>query len=434
MKSVASKHNYIIGAGLSGLNVALKSGYPIFEKENYPGGICFSYDLEGFNFHVGGGHWIYGNENAIGHIQKLSPLKKYLRNSGIFMCGNSCLTKKFRKKIIDYPIQNNLHFLGKNIAQIIVHEISALKDNKSQYITLSKFLEGKFGTTLYRLFFEPFQKRYTDGLFYHVSPSDTYKIDFDMTRIIRGASKKKHAQIGYNANFFYPRYGFTDLIKHFTSRAKISYNNPIIEINTRNRYFKTADGKELHYNLLISSMPLNKLLDIIDFKNNCKLPYVSVLVVNAVIELPHYKCANHNKHWLYVPDSKNAFYRIGYYSNVDKNFLPKTYRNKRRLASIYLEFAFRRGARISRADIEKLTNESFAELNDLGLVKKVQLFDYNWIEVGYTYIYPGQHNEIDDIFLQLRSNNIISLGRYGGWNFKSMAQILASNGIKSLFN
>jgi hypothetical protein len=72
-------------------------------------------------------------------------------------------------------------------------------------------------------------------------------------------------------------------------------------------------------------------------------PYNSVLVLNLGATLPDTPLARHGYHWLYVPDNRSGFHRIGYYSNVDPLFLPEEHRNDRRHGSIYVEAAFQGG-------------------------------------------------------------------------------------------
>ena len=55
-------------------------------------------------------------------------------------------------------------------------------------------------------------------------------------------------------------------------------------------------------------------------------PHTSVLVLNLGVTLPDTPLARNGYHWLYIPDSRSGFHRIGYYSNVDPPlFLPKAY-------------------------------------------------------------------------------------------------------------
>jgi len=50
---MGGKHFFIIGAGFTGLGAGLTSGFKIFEASDKPGGICASYQKEGFRFEIG---------------------------------------------------------------------------------------------------------------------------------------------------------------------------------------------------------------------------------------------------------------------------------------------------------------------------------------------------------------------------------------------
>src|SRR5215831_17059171 len=76
-------------------------------------------------------------------------------------------------------------------------------------------------------------------------------------------------------------------------------------------------------------------------------PYTSVLVLNLGATRPDTPLARNGYHWLYVPDSRSGFHRIGYYSNVDTLFLPDGQHDNPNRTSIYVETAFQGGRRPS---------------------------------------------------------------------------------------
>ena len=69
-----------------------------------------------------------------------------------------------------------------------------------------------------------------------------------------------------------------------------------------------------------------------------------MLVLNLGATLPDTPLARNGYHWLYIPDSRTGFHRIGYYSNVDPLFLPEAYHDDPGRGSLYVETAFRGGS------------------------------------------------------------------------------------------
>ena len=53
---------WIIGGGMTGLATGMASGFGVLERLDHPGGICASYERDGYRFELGGGHWIFGGD------------------------------------------------------------------------------------------------------------------------------------------------------------------------------------------------------------------------------------------------------------------------------------------------------------------------------------------------------------------------------------
>ena len=123
--------NIIIGGGVTGLAAGLVSNLKVYEAHDVPGGICSSYylsagsenpdyvvpeDEEAYRFEIGGGHWIFGGDPKIlDFIKSLTPVKEYGRKSSVYFPDLDLY--------VPYPIQNNLSYLGKDIATKVISEI-----------------------------------------------------------------------------------------------------------------------------------------------------------------------------------------------------------------------------------------------------------------------------------------------------------------------
>ena len=418
-------NTFIIGAGFTGLGAGLASGFKIFEATDKPGGICASYRKEGFRFEIGGGHWIFGGDKFIlDLINKFSKCKRYFRKSAVFFTGNLEETRELKLKFVDYPIQNNLCTLGNKIASQALNEI--LLNSKNSHIpdgiTMAEWLKINFGQTLFSIFFAPFHERYTAGLYKEIAPQDPYKTPFDIKSVIDGALGNPNRSVGYNVSFVYPEDGLDSLAWEIAKLCNVQYESKLEKIDIETKTLILSDGKDIKFDFLISTLPLNKILKMAGISNE-EEPYTSVLVLNMGVELPDKKISKHGFHWLYVPDSLSGFHRVGYYSNVDPTFLPERLRNPEKYGSLYVEFAFKGGEKPSDEGLKKIIEKTEDELREYGLIKKSLVVDPTWIEVAYTWKRP-QSKWITESLNRLAEKNIFSIGRYGRWNFQGIAESL----------
>jgi len=412
----------ILGAGITGLSAGMDIKVNIYESSSISGGICASYyitpegkkfyfrdDEETYRFEIGGGHWIFGqDEYILNFINSLSPVKSYERKSAVY----------FPKEgfYVPYPLQNHLSYLPKDIAKKALDEIR--KDDNRTVSTLADWLELNFGKTLCELFFFPFHQLYTAGLFTKIAPQDKFKTPVNKELIIKGLKEKTPA-VGYNATFVYPKMGLDSLIRKMASECKVNYNKKVIKIDINKREILFEDGSGVKYESIISTLPLNKVIQMTGIELDEPLaPYTSVLVVNIGAKKGE-KCPDY--HWLYIPQSKSGFHRVGFYSNVDNSFLPVSSRKYNDRVSIYVEKAYIGGDRPENEEIKKLCSDIVEELKNWGFIKEAEVIDPTWIDIAYTWQYPDSKWRKKALKI-LKENQIYQTGRYGKWKFQGIAE------------
>jgi len=427
---IKRNNNFILGAGITGLAAGYKTGWPIFEAKSFPGGLCASYyirpgsgkrlsqnpkDEEVYRFHFGGGHWIFGAKKEIlGFIKKFAPMKSYSRRSSVFFPKENLY--------IPYPLQNNLRYFTKATARKIISEMSNSSDVPP--VTEKVWLLRNFGKILCERFFWPFNEAYTAGLYDKISPQDVYKTPLDH-KLIREGAKRKTRPAGYNATFLYPRKELGYFINRIAECCRICYEKRIERINIKKKKIYFSDRSSIGYENIISSLPLNKMMEMIDLKVAAKPdPHTSVLVLN-IGAVRGERCPD--EHWLYIPQSSSGFHRVGFYSNVDNLFLPKSTRKACNRVSIYIERSYCEKEKPSEQDIKEYTDSVVAELQKWGFIKNAEVIDPNWIDTAYTWTWPDSKWREQALGL-LKEGGIHSIGRYGGWKFQGIAESL-NNGL-----
>jgi protoporphyrinogen oxidase len=415
----------ILGAGMTGLAAGMTSGAPVFDAANGPGGICRSYylrpgsaeplyqappDGEAYRFENGGGHWIFGGDAPVlDLLGRLVPMQRYARRSSVFFPDT--------RTWVPYPLQNHLRFLDRAMATAALEEMAR---PAGRYRTMAEWLTESFGQTLTDLFFEPFHDLYTAGLHRTIAPQDPYKSPVDFPLALRGALDEAPA-VGYNTTFLYPAAGLDALARELAARCRggIEYGKRAVRIDHTARQVEFADGTRQAYARLLSTLPLHQTLAMAGLETRAATdPYTAVLVLNIGARRGS-ECPD--DHWLYIPRSRAGFHRVGFYSNVDRSFLPASARKDGDRVSIYVERAFVGGeAAPNAATIEAYSKDVCDELRQWGFIDTVDVHRADWIDVAYTWSWPGSTWR-NEAIRRLEAAQVFPVGRYARWVFQGIA-------------
>jgi protoporphyrinogen oxidase len=404
----------ILGGGMTGLAV--------YEAARQPGGICSSYyvrpgsterlhkepaDGEAYHFEIGGGHWIFGGDPSIIHfIRRLVGYETYHRRSSVYFANE--------KLYVPYPLQNHLRYLDPKLVSKALTEMSR---QPRSFNTMREWMQQNFGPTLCELFFYQFHALYTAGLYDRLAPQDGYKSPVNISDVIQGAFSDV-APVGYNVKFLYPREGLNTLALRMAEACDIHYGKRVVLIDLKSHVAVFEDDSSIGYGQLISTLPLNKVIELSQLKVDCASdPYTSVLVINIGAKRGQL-CPD--DHWLYTPKSKSGFHRVGFYSAVDRHFLPTSARGKSDCVSIYVERAFLGGQQPNEIQVRAYSQSAVDELKDWGFITEAEVVDPTWIEVAYTWSWPNSRWK-ELALSELERHNIFQVGRYGRWIFQGIA-------------
>lgn len=414
----------ILGGGVTGLAAGCASGLPVFEAATEPGGICSSYyvrpgekerlhrapsDGEAYRFEIGGGHWIFGGDpTVLRFIESLTPARRYARKSGVWFADEG--------RYVPYPLQNHLRFLPAEVAGQALKEMVAAGHRPAG--TMLSWLLASFGPTLCRLFFEPFHALYTAGLHRQIAPQDGHKSPVDLALVVAGAFGDV-ASVGYNTTYLYPGDGLDVLTRQMASRCDVRYGKRVVKIDLQAKQALFACGSSENYESLICTLPLNETMAMAGLAVDESPDLATSVLVLNVGARKGTRCPD--DHWLYHPHTHTGFHRVGFYSNVDASFLPRSAREKRDRVSIYVERGFLAGQRPPEAEIERYAQAVVRELTEWGFIADAEVVDPTWIDVAYTWVMPGSQWKSKAIRL-LQSHGIYMVGRYARWSFQGIAE------------
>jgi protoporphyrinogen oxidase len=126
-------------------------------------------------------------------------------------------------------------------------------------------------------------------------------------------------------------------------------------------------------------------------------------------------------HWVYIPQSRAGFHRVGFYSNVDVTFLPLSARKAKERVSIYVEKAYLEGQKPDKGEAKALCEAVVRELQEWGWIGEVEVVDPTWIEVAYTWSWPGSRWR-EKALKTLEEQGIYQIGRFGRWVCQGIAE------------
>jgi protoporphyrinogen oxidase len=393
--------NVIIGAGISGLSAgqALGGDFVLLEKSAVAGGLSGQYCAGGIAFDYGG-HYFHFQGLPPGikeHVESFHAFREYRRDSKVFLQG----------RFIPYSLQYHLAHLPARQRHPILAEI--LAGGAAGGDDLESFLLAHFGQRLVKLFFAPFMgKFYGRPLSALLAGMERGSIPVpSKTEVLAGAQNRQRGAEGYNPVFYYPVGSLQGFIADYSRplAARMRFNERVVGIEPRQRRVHTTAGS-YRYENLVSTMPLRELLGIIEppppFPGQ-QLQHLSTLVVNAVLTRRRRRF-----HWLYLPEGRFPFYRAGYYPGSG-------------LVTVYLEKTM---APASRPDPRRLQRETAFTLRRTGMIAReseILFQDSKEIPVSYVVFDRNWPRLVPEILEHLRGQRIFSIGRYGSWNYSSMA-------------
>ncbi|HEX3775655.1 MAG TPA: NAD(P)-binding protein, partial [Polyangiaceae bacterium] len=255
----------VLGAGLTGMSAAIELGargvpYRIFEKLAAPGGHAITIEDSGFRFDRTG-HLLHLKSDALRRevLDWIGPDHLQVQRRSVIW-SNGVYTR--------YPFQANTFGLPPQVAYECVQGFIAahFAAQQAEPKNFEEFCLTHFGEGISRHFMIPYNSRLW-GVHPREITSSWCQRFVPLPRledVIAGAVGLNDRELGYNTNFIYPRLGIGELAKGMARRVpslELGRSPERIELGARRLVF--ADER-VDFDVLVSSIPLPKLLDLID--------------------------------------------------------------------------------------------------------------------------------------------------------------------------
>jgi len=426
----------ILGAGLAGLSTAYhlrRAGCraaALYEREERPGGLCRSEAHDGFTFDYTG-HFLHLRTPEMNRLAARllgHELAQVVRSSWIHSHG--VYTR--------YPFQTNSYGLPVPVVkEILLGYIQARYEKVAvprdpvdgqglaePEASFERWIYETFGPGIAKHFMMPYNDKLwavpprfltTEWMGRYVPPAP-------LEQVIEGALTDQAAGVGYNAFFRYPRQGGIEALTRALARRagpiRLGMEATAVDVRRRRVYF--ADGSVADYEALVSTLPLPELVARLTplpdsvAEAAAQLRWSSVFAVNLGLRTDR----TEGRHWVYVPEPRYNFYRLGCFSNAAPAMAP------RRGAAAWVEMSYNQRRPLDRAAARRQAIDGLAEI---GLLRSRREIEAEWLlDIPYAYVtYDANHRRATQTIRRfLERHAIHSIGRYGRWEYSSMEDAL----------
>ena len=411
----------IIGAGMAGLSAAYHlaergAKYIIYEKSSAPGGLCRSYKKLVHTFDYAGHFLHIRTEECRNFVEKIHPggFVIHERQAAIITGGAR----------VPYPFQAHLGFLEpEEVVSCLSDYIRILLEKRgNREKTFGRWLLANFGEGMFKRFFKPYNEKFWK------CDLDDILVDWtdwsipmpEINEVVRGALKLENPGMGYNPTFYYPKQGGIGALASAMAQkvnGAIKSGNEVKEIRAKEKKLVFGNGEVVEYDAIISTAPMSKLFSLIkDAPKALKRAanHLNWIAVDCV-QLGFKRENVIKEDWIYIPDEKYPFYRIGKYPGSDGDLG----------TALFVEFTRRKSDPIPEP--EALINEAVIGLRELGIVTGKEKPDVaEVVTLDPAYVSYDKHRRwfLPRAQVYLERMNILSIGRYGAWEYSTMEDAL----------
>jgi len=416
----------VIGAGPTGLGAAWRlcelghTDWELYEAASGPGGLATSIvDGAGFTWDLGG-HVLFSHYPYFDDLMEAALGDQWLehqREAWVWM----------RDRWVPYPFQNNIWRLPPDDVLTCLEGLIALQSNHTDEkpASFDEWLEASFGTGLCDIFMRPYNEKVWA---YHPRKLDVGWMGervatVDLSTILANIlHRRDEVSWGPNATFRFPLRGGTGAIWQSVAAQlpaeRIHYDKRVVMIDPQARTVGFADGSSTTYDHLISTMPLDILLQTVEGEPDLssranEFVYSSshIMGVGLAGQPPEHldtKC------WMYFPEPSIPFYRCTVFSNYSPNNVARPGEQWSLMAEVS-------ESADHPVDMASVLEDTIAGMRQAQLIGPDDVIESTWhrrLDHGYPTPWLGRDEVLDPVERRLRQLDILSRGRFGAWKYE----------------
>jgi protoporphyrinogen oxidase len=413
----------ILGAGPTGLGAAWRlnerghEDWLLCESASHAGGLAASVlDSHGFTWDLGG-HVLFSHYRYFDEVMEQAlgdAWVEHVREAWVWM----------RDRWIPYPFQNNIWRLPQAELDACVAGLRALQgcQDAAPPATFREWLLASFGTGICDSFLFPYNRKVWayDPSTLNVRWMGERVATIDLQRILENiALRRDDVSWGPNSTFRFPLTGGTGAIwtavRQQLPDERVRFECTAERIDLAGRRLTTRTGETIDYDHLVSTIPLDLLLKMIDGApelnvEGSRFVHSSSHVVgiglrgNVPDELKT-KC------WIYFPEPHVPFYRATVFSNYSPNNAPPGHWSVMAEVSESPEKGVVTGS---------VVDDVVAALERCGWIDRGSVVSrwHRRLEHGYPTPWLGRDETLARVEARLSAAHILSRGRFGAWKYE----------------
>jgi protoporphyrinogen oxidase len=413
--------NLVLGAGIAGIAASYELKQHnidsiILEKNSNWGGLLDNFEVDGFRFDKFI-HLSFAKDEYVNNVFFKTDFIKHKPLSSNYYKGTW----------LKHPAQNNLYPLGEEEKKIILNDFRNRKDLAvSEISNYEEWLRVQYGD----YFSENFPMVYTEKYWtIEAKELETKWVGERMYKptleeIESGCQTDLTPNTYYAKEMRYPKKGgYKSFLKPMVEGLDIRTNSKVHNIDFSKNEISLSNDEALKYDNLISSLPLPEICKLIKnipedvFNASKKLNYTSGYLVSLGFNKPNIA----DKLWFYIYDKDILPARVYSPSLKSPDNAPEG------CSSLQAEIYFNKGEKLKISDSEIL-EQTIQKFIKMGLFKEEDLVVKDIRSEKYANVIFDHHiYENRKIVLNfLSENNIISIGRFGEWDYFWSDQSLLS--------
>ena len=397
----------ILGGGISGLALAyfLEQDYEILEKDNSCGGLCTTFEKNGFLYDIGGHIMFSSNKDILKFEVDLlgENIHKKRRSNKIWYKG--CFVK--------YPFENGLHALDKE--EIFECLRDYLKNDHPKPSNLKEWFYYTFGTSISDKYMLPYNEK-----IWKIDPAEMGMEWVEripkppVEDIIKSAIGIETEGYTHQLYFYYPKKGgIQSLVRAFENKLKNIYTNSEVKAISKkdNKWYVQTQNSAHSYGSLVSTLPIFELIKILkqDVPESIKdainaLRYNSMAVVLVGLN----KIKHNSLTAMYVHDKDSLAHRYCFSTGFSDTLAPPG------CSSIFAEVTFNSNIPKEKVESKEVIDKTVFWLIKEGFIERADVCETDIKYIKYAYPvydlnYTRSMNIIYEYFDRLEIN---LLGRF----------------------